>query len=508
MAMNLSEAPPKHSSVLTGRDRQHGGSLASDIAETLRASPRGGIYQDDAMMTWQEVAELAGLIDDVLSADGLGDGAAIAIRGRNAIATVASFAGIVASNRCAQVLNGTQTEAAAIEASGTDALTAVIVEEAALEGDDLPQHLGVYVLLENGRIVRHRKAERAVPAQPGTAVALFTSGTTGKPKLIPMDGAILSRALDEIAMLHVGFGDATGPGDKLPPLIQYSPLAHSAGMLTTARAAKTGRSVVLMSKFNAEAWSDIVAHHRPRTTGLPPAMMRMVLEHGPARNQLASLVSVWSGSAPVNPAVADQFTQRYGLPVLGNYGATEFYGAVVSWSLDEYSRYYPAKRGAVGRARPEIAQVRIRPDGGPIGPLQIRILRLGEQWIETTDLAHIDDDGFVFLHGRVDDVINRGGFKIAPQSVMQAIRSHPLVRDAFVMGIEDARLGEVPGAIVEWTGSDPTIACDCLREFLRGRMPAYHLPSVIVPIDRIPRNLAMKVDRPAVKAILAAKLSG
>jgi acyl-coenzyme A synthetase/AMP-(fatty) acid ligase len=138
---------------------------------------------------------------------------------------------------------------------------------------------------------------------------------------------------------------------------------------------------------------------------------------------------------------------------------------------------------------------------GENGLLEAQIEVIGPHWIRTTDLASIDDDGFITIHGRNDGAINRGGFKILPETVRTALVSHPAVRDACVVGVADQRLGEVPFAAIEvWPGKQPPAEAE-LKDWVRDTLPSHHVPVAITVVDALPRSAAMKV-RPADVAAL------
>ena len=130
---------------------------------------------------------------------------------------------------------------------------------------------------------------------------------------------------------------------------------------------------------------------------------------------------------------------------------------------------------------------------------------ISPDWIRTTDIASIDTDGFVTLHGRADGVINRGGFKILPETVRRALISHPSVRDACVVGVPDARLGQVPFAAIEAAPGEPVPSDDELSDLVRRTLPVYNVPVAFVIVDELPRNPALKVSLPAVAALYEAR---
>jgi long-chain acyl-CoA synthetase len=132
-------------------------------------------------------------------------------------------------------------------------------------------------------------------------------------------------------------------------------------------------------------------------------------------------------------------------------------------------------------------------------------------WVRTTDLISIDPDGFVWHRGRFDNAIVRGGFKILPESIVAALRKHPGVTDAAVVGLPDPRLGAAPAAMVEarpgWTLGE-----DELKTHLRDHLPSTHIPVRIAIVDELPRNTALKVSLAEVKerllALVAAPAQG
>ena len=197
--------------------------------------------------------------------------------------------------------------------------------------------------------------------------------------------------------------------------------------------------------------------------------------------------------------------QKYGIPVLTSYAATEFGGGVAGWTLTDYQKYWQAKRGSVGRANPG-AQLRVVDDeGATLGPDRVGLLEVkpgqlgpSAKWMRTTDLARIDADGFVWIVGRADQAIIRGGFKVMPDDVRVALEAHPAVAGAAVVGRSDERLGETPVAMVELRASASADA-DTLAEYLRTRLARYEIPTEIAIVDAIPRTPSGKADLSAIR---------
>jgi len=129
---------------------------------------------------------------------------------------------------------------------------------------------------------------------------------------------------------------------------------------------------------------------------------------------------------------------------------------------------------------------------------------MGPGWIRTSDLAVIDSDGFVFVLGRADGAINRGGFKLLPDDVERALQSHPAVAAAGVVGIPDQRLGQVPAAVVELDPRQPAPSISDLEAHLRQNVPATHVPVAWRFVEKLPYTNMMKTDRLALRRLFDA----
>jgi acyl-coenzyme A synthetase/AMP-(fatty) acid ligase len=284
---------------------------------------------------------------------------------------------------------------------------------------------------------------------------------------------------------------------------------HIAGLWGVLQFAVEGRRLALLDRFEPNAWADLVAEHRPAVTMLPPTALIMLLDAGVEPGKLASLRAIMCGTAPLAPEVEQRFTERFGVPVLATYGATEFPGGLVGWSLADKLEVGAAKRGSVGRARPGVEIRVIDPGGGtPVPPdteglIEARtpqtVARGVDGWVRTTDLGRLDSDGFLWVTGRADGAINRGGFKIMPEAVEAALVEHPAVRAAGVIGLPDPRLGQVPVAVVE---TSARVTAEELMTWLRERLLAYQVPVRIEIVHELPLTPSMKVSRPDLLALL------
>ncbi|MGW8815607.1 class I adenylate-forming enzyme family protein [Gordonia terrae] len=356
---------------------------------------------------------------------------------------------------------------------------------------------------------------------PATAILMPTSGTTGPPKRIPLRIDEISHALSGAQQHYMGRKPATeksvSEASKEKPTssrgagvqIIALPSTNISGLWALITAFSGGGQAFLMDRFEPVAWSAAVEEFKPTSVSLPPAALRMLLDAGIPPEQLASLKAVWAGAAPVGSDLASEFERVYGCPVLLSYGATEFTGGITGWSLRDWYRWKDTKRGSVGRTHPgvEIAVVDAE-DGrelavGETGLIQVRSAQASggnANWVRTNDLGRVDADGFVWIEGRADDVINRGGFKVFPSEVEDCLESHPNVREAVVFGDTDTRLGEVPVAVAVL--GEPVSEED-LISWVRSRLPGYKAPVAVHVTDSIPRNAAMKPLRREVKTKFA-----
>lgn len=343
-------------------------------------------------------------------------------------------------------------------------------------------------------------APRATP-RGDVAVLMQTSGTTGRPKRVELTYSKLTAAFE-----------ATGTPVESTEVrlhrnasILWTSLVHIGGLYFAVANVAAGLRTALLERFDVPKWAALVRATRPRRLRLAPAALRMVLQSDLPTDTFDGVESVSSGTAALAPDDADRFTARFGVPVLSVYGATEFAGAIAGWDLALYREWWTAKRGSVGRAFRDIALRVVDAESGEplardaVGVLEAKGAQLpGDGWARTTDLATVDDDGFVFIHGRADDAINRGGFTIVPSVIEDALRDHPEVRDAAAVGIPDERLGEVP--VVAVTVRDP-VTPDELRVWLSDRLARYHLPVEIKVVAELPRTPSLKVSRPEVRAL-------
>jgi acyl-CoA synthetase (AMP-forming)/AMP-acid ligase II len=342
--------------------------------------------------------------------------------------------------------------------------------------------------------------------RPGVAVEMLTSGTTGPPKRVPLTYDTFSHVM--LGTKHYERNADTDVRLRSGVTIINSPMVHLGGLFRVLTCVHDGRSFCLLERFRVDEWADAVRRHQPRTVSLVPAALRMVLDADLDRADLASVRSVVSGTAPLAPDDADAFFDKYGVPVLVTYAATEFGGSVAGWNLSDREQWWATKRGSVGRAQPGCELRVVDPERGEAlgsdkeGLLEVCAPQLGSGWTRTTDMARIDEDGFVWILGRADQAIIRGGFKVRPDDVRVALERDPRVRGAAVVSRADARLGAVPVAAVEVRPGAGNVSAAELLDAASHLLARYELPADLRVVDTLPRTPSGKVDLAAVRELL------
>ena len=494
--------------------------LRDRFLEVLRIEPgAGAIEYEGRWHSWQELAETAAAVHRALDEAGVPDGAEVGWFARNRPSAVGAALGILVSRRCCSIINPHRSNLQLSNDLETGPFVAAIAEVddwqrpglldaanghgiAALRLDEVP---GKPLSRLNARTSVRADKQGAVDG----AVIMMSSGTTGTPKRVPRDWKQLVFELERGARPGAGITPVPTAIKRSPTLLQNS-FGHSSGCFYMLMSMYHARPIVLFEKFSLHLWLDAVARHKPRVASLVPPLVREVLAADVPDGALSSLQAVRVGTAPLDDHTKQAFEARFGIPLLLDYGATEFRGAVAQWTLEDYKRYAASKPGSVGRIIPNIeARIVDAKTGAVVPPGEVGLIEARSRdgsdlpWIRTTDLAFLDDDGFLYLKGRGDDAIIRGGFKILPETVADVLRRHSAVRDIAIVGKPHDRLGQIPVAFVELKDGPAGFSVDELAKWARTQLAAYEVPSEFRVLERLPRTVSLKVDRPALRALLA-----
>lgn len=461
------------------------------------------VHIGDEHITRAELVASANTLRAALDGVGVEPRTAVGVMLSNGAPLVAAIFAVLAADATYVPLNPRLSDAE---------LTRIIetIRPAAVITDQVERVPGLATVSPDGRTgwTGHGSADPSVPRlDDDVAFVQFTSGTTGRPKPVPLQAATVLALMDGVVS-KIRSGKAGSPDrPAMPNLIPVS-LSLWAGVYNVLFAFRVGAPVVLMASFDTREFARLVAEFEIRSVVLPPAAMTMLADDEDV-TELTPLRIVRSVSAPLSPLQARRFRDRFGIVVLNGYGQTELGGEVVGWNAGDAREHGEAKLGSIGRPHENVELRIVGDDHVELGTDEV-----GELWIRTPstasdggdptladrlsadgymrtgDLARVDADGFVWIEGRVSDMVNRGGLKVFPAEVVEVLLLHSLVRDAAVVGVPDDRLGEVPWAFVVTTEPvDP----EELDRHCRDHLAPYKVPAEFRRIDEIPRNEAGKV---------------
>ncbi len=495
--------------------------LAYRIRQILTLDPAAPAMEFEGKWhSWHDLRTSMEAIEKQLDGAGLGEGARIGVLLRNHVSLVPAVLSVVASNRCLVTLNPVFAPDKLAEDIQTTAIPAVIGLADDLDpvqtGDAIRSSRALCIALgptpADPLTVRQNwsgGADDRVFA-PDTAIEMLTSGTTGAPKRIPMTRTGFETSVFAAARFEKGRETDDKPALRSGVQLLMAPFSHIGGLLALMNAIMAGRKSVLLTKFNVQGFRDAVRRYDIKVASAPPAALKMILDANVPKAEISSLRAFRTGTAPLDPDLADAFYDRYGIPVLQNYGATEF-GGVAGWTLRDFESHRFDKRGAVGRLNPGVKGRVVNPDTGePVPYGSVGILELqspqindGATWMRTTDLARLDTDNFLWIVGRADNVIIRGGFKIQPDDIVKAMERHPAVREAAVIALSDERLGQVPGAAYIVKSGHLAPSPEDMSAFLKTTLSPYQVPSVFLAVETLPRTPSMKVDAAKLREMFA-----
>ena len=467
---------------------------------------------EDRWLTWGELRVPIDRIKQLIKASGADARSAVTFVPRNHPAAIAALLGLISDGRTIRMIYAFQSpEGIARE---IDRHRSAIVIAAAKDFTDevkavLATHKMAAIALSDmnadfvpGFETAH--PELAIPADE-PLIQIHTSGTTGLPKPFAITQAMIARH-------HVGSRLTSASMDavlKEPPFMLFFPIGNISGIYSTVPTIIRGQRAHLMERFSLDAWRAYVKEHRPVSGGGPPSVVQMILDADVPKEELSCLKYFNTGAAPLDPTVHRAFEERYGIAVILSYGATEFAGPVCGMTPELHAEWGQKKFGSVGRIFPG-AKIRvIDPDTGvekPTGEegiLEVISQRLEPKWIRTADIGVMDADGFLFIRGRADGAIMRGGFKLVPEVIERALVTHPAISVAAVVGIPDRRLGQVPVAVIQLAPDSKTPTPDELETHLRKHVLATHIPVQWKFVNEMPKNPSMKIDRPSVARLFA-----
>lgn len=344
------------------------------------------------------------------------------------------------------------------------------------------------------------------PAQPDDiALILHTSGTTSRPKMVPLTHRNLAVSARNIA--------ATLQLTSSDRCLNVMPLFHIHGLMAAVLASMSaGAAVICTPGFLATDFFGWMGQCRPTWYTAVPTMHQAILERaGDAADVIveAPLRFARSSSSSLAPQVMAALEKTFEVPVVEAYGMTEAAHQMASNPLPPAER----KPGSVGRsAGPEVAimdgegnllptgeegEIVIRGDSvfaGYAANAEANAVAFDRGWFRTGDLGRIDPEGYVFISGRLKEIINRGGETISPREIDEALLDHTAVSAALAFAVPDGRLGEQVAAAVVLEPSASVTERD-LRNFASARISPFKVPRRIVFLDEIPKGPTGKLQR-------------
>jgi acyl-CoA synthetase (AMP-forming)/AMP-acid ligase II len=357
--------------------------------------------------------------------------------------------------------------------------------------------------------------EEAAIDDDETTILMYTSGTTSRPK-----GVMLTHN-DFTAYVcnSVELADGTPRGTAL----LAAPLYHIAGTTNIMTSLFAGRKLVVLPQFEATAWLEAVEREGVTHAFVVPTMMKQLIDHPQfARYDLGSLQNLSYGGAampfPVIRRAIELFPRTVGF--VNAFGQTETTSTLTILGPEDHRLEGTAEEierrtrrlKSIGRPLPDV-EVRIRDENGgvlaagEVGEIEVRTPRVmkgyagakdsaltDDGWLPTRDLGWIDADGYLYVAGRKDDMIIRGGENIAPAEVESVVQAHPAVEEVAVVGVPDVEWGQRVAAFVVLRPGVQATAAE-LGEFCRQRLASFKKPEVIQFLDELPKNPMGKILR-------------
>jgi len=354
------------------------------------------------------------------------------------------------------------------------------------------------------------------------AVLMFTAGTTGLPKGVPQD----HNAYSSYVLSNVDPPDMEAPAETN---VLVMPLYHVAGMQALMASIYGGRTIALMRQFEEKEWFETVQRERATRVMVVPTMLKRIAEYPDFDKYDLSRVRVITYGAAACPyEVLKKTIERFpGRALINAFGGTETSSTIAALRAEDQvitgqetgaEREKKLKRLATSIGLPlEDVEIQVRDEkerelpAGQIGEIVVRGQRImkgywkneektekaftADGWYRTGDMGYKDEEGYIYLTGRGDDVIVRGGENIGPDEVESVLSTHPKIEEAAVIGVKDVEWGQQVKAIVRLKKRE-TATEEEIIDFLRPKLAAYKRPSSIVFVtEAFPKTSTGKVLR-------------
>ena len=378
--------------------------------------------------------------------------------------------------------------------------------EAAEEG---AEKAGTEVILvkpgEFEKLLAEQEPDRDVADRSAedTAVILYTSGTTGKPK-----GAELTHA--NLHRNSVGVSSKLGEMGKDDVLLGALPLFHSFGQTCTMNSGvSVGATVTMLPRFDPDKALEIIGRDKVTIFQGVPTMYNAMLHSASCDSaDCSSLRLCMSGGAAMPAELMRAFEEKFGCMILEGYGLSET-SPVASFNHPDKER----KPGSIGTPIEGVEMQVWDDDGnevdqGEVGEIVIRghnIMKgywnrddankeaiTDEGWFRTGDMAKMDEDGYFFIVDRKKDLIIRGGYNVYPREIEEVLYEHPAIQEAAVVGVPHDELGEEVGAAVVLKDGE-SLDADELKSYVKEQVAAYKYPRRVWFVDELPKGPTGKI---------------
>ncbi len=466
-------------------------------------------------ITFKEAEERVQAIATNLKALGLQEGARVAIASQNCIGCCLTFMGIVYGGFVAVPLNlvaGTKTIAYIVNHSEAELI--FVADHCAKDIDGALQGMEIDVLrvplqYETGPnwdevVVNSYRNNSGVSLRPGTiGLLMYTSGTTGNPK-----GVMLSHANLLSAGRFISAGHDINQNDRALCIL---PLYHINGLCVTVMGSTVSSStLVIPYQFSTSMFWEIISKYKCSWFSAVPTQFSYILNQPETREDLSYLRFARSASAPLSPDIHRRFEERFKVPIIETMGLTETGSQISTNPMPPAQR----KIGSPGQAYGNEIMIG-NEDQAPVGPGIIgEILVRGanvmqgyfkqpeetaktitsQGWLQTGDLGYMDEDGYIFVSGRIKELIIKGGENIAPREVDEALLEHQAILEAAAFAVPCPDYGERVEACIRFKGT-VTVPLDELYDHCQARLGNFKSPDLIHILEDLPKGPSGKVQR-------------
>jgi acyl-CoA synthetase (AMP-forming)/AMP-acid ligase II len=489
-------------------------SLVEERARSAGASLFLATARDERQLTFGELAERVALCRQVLRSSDIRVGSRVGLAIADSIDFAVTFVAVLANGSWAAPLDPTivTTKLDQFKERSTNLhLDAVVSDHPAPPSSGL-----TWITVKNRDVTNAPTADSSDAPEKTGGIILSSSGTTGTPKVIALSESQLLHAARHVAAHNRLTADDRG----FNPL----PLWHiNAEVVALLASLVAGASLVLDDRFHRSDFWSVIDRCGATWINAVPAIISRIAVVNEGESVPARLRFVRSASAPLSPALLTNFEEATGVVIVESYGMTEAASQICVNPLDG-----PRKSGSVGPPVGVELRVRLEDSRSPgdvaaqananVGHVEIRgpsVITHYEAsgyedrfdvdgWLSTGDLGYLDDDGYLFLVGRSDDVINRGGEKIFPREIEDVVLAGSDVVAAAVIGVPDEVFGQVPVLYVQFTAPDEPfdleVRVDELAATLSANFPRARRPVRVIVVESFPSHATGKIQKKSLGA--------